>query len=183
MGVKISRVLFMKHLIQEKYVPVKQTPSYKPYKRLGERELDADVTWTQLQKHGRKPYLTTRCLQEQLINNIKLSTDGDLALSSGKIRSLVLSKIKEEWKANHTFTAGRVLLPLFVVAVYGLASEEMPSKEMTTIPFPGLTIGSDQDVYSSGTRVLDTLLLFVESIKMMMYLMILINKSTIQRSP
>lgn len=49
-----------------------------------------------------------------------------------------------------TFTAGGLSSPLFVV-VYGLSREEMMSEEdIVTIKIPGLTVGSDQDVYSLG---------------------------------
>ena len=43
--------------------------------------------------------------------------------------------------------------PLFVV-VYGLSEHELPEDEMITIQVPGLTIGSDQDVYSVGVGFL-----------------------------
>ena len=51
---------------------------------------------------------------------------------------------------NCTFTAGGLSLPLFVV-VYGIGNNEMVGDDdMITIKVPGLTIGSDQDVYSCG---------------------------------
>ena len=50
---------------------------------------------------------------------------------------------------NSTFTAGGLLSPIFVV-VYGCSEEEMPNDDILTIKVPGLTVGSDQDVYSNG---------------------------------
>ena len=50
---------------------------------------------------------------------------------------------------NCTFTAGGLSSPLFVV-VYGLTNEELPNEEMITLEIPGLTVGANQDVYSSG---------------------------------
>ena len=50
---------------------------------------------------------------------------------------------------NNTFTAGGLSSPLFVT-VYGLTLEEMPGDEIVTIEVPGLTVGSNQDLYSKG---------------------------------
>ena len=50
---------------------------------------------------------------------------------------------------NSTFTAGGLSSPIFVT-IYGMTSEEMPSNEIITIPVPGLTVGSHQDIFSSG---------------------------------
>ena len=50
---------------------------------------------------------------------------------------------------NNTFTAGGLSSPIFVT-VYGLTQEEMPVEEIVTIEVPGLTVGSDQDLYSKG---------------------------------
>ena len=52
---------------------------------------------------------------------------------------------------NCTFTAGGLASPLFVVVVYGVGKDEMfGDEDMVTIKVPGLTIESDQDVYSCG---------------------------------
>lgn len=51
---------------------------------------------------------------------------------------------------NCTFTAGGLFSLLFVV-VHGLGKEEIMSEDdMVTIKVPGLTVGSDQDIYSFG---------------------------------
>ena len=50
---------------------------------------------------------------------------------------------------NSTFTAGGLSAPIFVV-VYGCSGDEMPDNDILTMKVPGLTVGSDQDVYSSG---------------------------------
>ena len=50
---------------------------------------------------------------------------------------------------NSTFTAGGRSLLIFVV-VYGLSKHKMPEdKIVVTLKVPGLTVGSDQDVYSN----------------------------------
>ena len=54
---------------------------------------------------------------------------------------------------NNTFTAGGLSAPLFVV-VYGMTVDEMPGDDIITIEVPGLTVGSDLDVYSSGVGYL-----------------------------
>ena len=54
---------------------------------------------------------------------------------------------------NSTFTAGGLSAPIFV-SVFGLSQEEMPSSDIVTIPVPGLTVGSHQDIYSSGVGYL-----------------------------
>ena len=36
------------------------------------------------------------------------------------------------------------------MSIYGLSKEEMPNDDCITIPVPGLTVGSMQDIYSSG---------------------------------
>lgn len=51
---------------------------------------------------------------------------------------------------NSTFTGGGLSSPLFVV-VYGFTEEELPDDEIVTIKIPGLTVGSEQDVYSNGS--------------------------------
>ena len=50
---------------------------------------------------------------------------------------------------NSTFTAGGLLSPIFLV-IYGLSMDEMPSSEIITLPVPGLTVGSYQDIYSTS---------------------------------
>ena len=51
---------------------------------------------------------------------------------------------------NSTFTAGGLSAPIFV-SVFGLTNEEMSGPEdIVTVEVPGLTVGSHQDVYSTG---------------------------------
>ena len=70
------------------------------------------------------------------INNYTTNASGD-AHSQGVC--LVL---------NSTFTAGGLATPIFVVC-YGLTLNEMPYNDMVTLPIPGLTVGSDRNIYSS----------------------------------
>ena len=51
---------------------------------------------------------------------------------------------------NSTFTAGGLPAPIFAT-VFGLRREEMPNREIITVPVPGLTAGSHQNIYSGGT--------------------------------
>ena len=48
---------------------------------------------------------------------------------------------------NTTFTAGGLAAPIFVI-VYGLTPKEMPGNNIVTVPVPGLTVGSDTQIYS-----------------------------------
>ena len=50
---------------------------------------------------------------------------------------------------NSTFTAGGLSSPTFVT-IYGIASEEISNNEIISIPVPGLTVGSHQDIFSRG---------------------------------
>lgn len=99
MDVKVSRKRLMQHMIEYKYVPVKQTTLYKICKKLKLKDLPQDATWNKLQKHGCKPFISRRGLQ-QLIDNIKMSTVGNVAMSTSDIRDLVSKRIKEEWFAK-----------------------------------------------------------------------------------
>ena len=50
---------------------------------------------------------------------------------------------------NSSFTAGGLSAPIFV-SVFGLTVDEMKGADIITVEVPGLTVGSHQDVYSSG---------------------------------
>ena len=55
---------------------------------------------------------------------------------------------------NSTFTAGGLSAPIFV-SVFGLSNEELlGTEDIITVEVPGLTVGSHQDVYSSGVGFL-----------------------------
>ena len=47
---------------------------------------------------------------------------------------------------NTTFTAGGLSAPIFAV-VYGLKPDEMPNSEIVTLAVPGLTVGSERNIY------------------------------------
>ena len=84
------------------YVPVKLTSLYKLCKRYNEGAITPQLTWTEISKHSRKPYLSTKGLHD-LINVIKDKTDGGQALSSSEIKKMILDKIKQEWKDKRRF--------------------------------------------------------------------------------
>ena len=86
-------------MIQYRYVPVKHTTLYKICKKLKLKDLPADSSWTELQKHGRKSLLSNRGLHN-LIIDIKQSTDGGMALSTSDIRKMILDTMKKEWAAK-----------------------------------------------------------------------------------
>ena len=99
MGVKVSRKRLMKHMITYKYVPVKQTNLYKICRKLKLKDLPQDASWTELQKRGRKPIISDRALQE-LIDEIKMSTDGGVAMSTSDVKELIIRRIKAEWNSK-----------------------------------------------------------------------------------
>ena len=99
MGVLVSRKKLMDHMIQYKYVPVKHTTLYEICRKLKFKDLPSDASWTELQKHGRKPLLSNRGLHS-LIIDIKQSTDGGMALSTSDLHKLILDAIKQEWVAK-----------------------------------------------------------------------------------
>ena len=74
-NVRISRLSLIKHLIHYHYVPCKRTTCYKLLKLYRQKQISESVTWTELEKDGRKPYLSNQGLQD-LISDIKNSTDG-----------------------------------------------------------------------------------------------------------
>ena len=89
----------MDHLIKYQYVPVRHTTLYKICRKLQLKDLPSDATWTELQKRGKKPFLSNRGLHK-LIQEIKNSTDGGMALATSDIRDLVQRRIKDEWMSK-----------------------------------------------------------------------------------
>ena len=73
---------------------------YKLIKKIQEQDLKLTTTWAEHGTAGRKPLLSNHGLQE-LIRDIKLSTDGGYALSHKDLRELVKAEIKEEWSAKY----------------------------------------------------------------------------------
>ena len=80
-------------MIKNKYIPLKITSMYSIIKKFKNDELPLNITWTTLETHGRKPYLSKRGLLN-LIDEIKKSTDGGFAMLLAEIRDLVKEKIK-----------------------------------------------------------------------------------------
>ena len=70
-------------------------------------------------------------------NNYKKTPSGDAHLRGVRI------------VINSTFTAGGLSAPIFITC-FGLSQEEIPGDDIITITVPGLSIGSQQDVYSQG---------------------------------
>ena len=99
MGQRVSRKQLMQHMIAYQYVPVRLTSLYKIVRKLKLKDLPSDTSWTELSRKGCKPFISNRALQ-QLINDIKMSTDGGIAMSTGDIRGMVKEHIKEEWFAR-----------------------------------------------------------------------------------
>ena len=97
---KISKATLIQYLIDEGLVPCKRTTLYKILKKLQEKDLPQSITWSDLGTAGRKPFLSKSGLQE-LINEIKFSTDGGYAMSHVEIRDRVEKKIKIEWKKKN----------------------------------------------------------------------------------
>ena len=51
---------------------------------------------------------------------------------------------------NSTFTAGGLSAPVFIT-IFGLTGDEMPANDTITIEIPGLTAGSHQNIYATGS--------------------------------
>ena len=68
---------------------------YALMKKYKLRKLTVGTTWTYLQQHGRKPYLSAEGLQE-LISFIKNSSDGGMALSRSEIEEMVKIAIRKK---------------------------------------------------------------------------------------
>ena len=94
----------MKHLISKKYVPCRLTSCYKLINQFKDKTLTPDTTWSELEKDGRKPFLSNQGLQK-LIDDIKDSSDGGLAISLSEIRRKIItrSKIDGKMKLNIEF--------------------------------------------------------------------------------
>ena len=45
MRVKVSRAMLMKFMMEQKYIPVRQTSLYNLYKRFGEGTFEPNVIW------------------------------------------------------------------------------------------------------------------------------------------
>ena len=99
LGVKVSRKRLMEHMISYKYVLVKQTSMYKICRKLKLKDMPHGASWTELQKQGRKPMISN-CSLQQLIRDIKMSTDSGVAMSTSDVRSLVVEHIKEDWSSR-----------------------------------------------------------------------------------
>lgn len=95
-GVSVSRSILIKHMIHSKHVPVKTTSMYKLMKKYSDNLLSVKSTWTSIEKHGRKSYLSEHSFHS-LINKIKNSTDSGFVLSLGDIRDMVMKCIKTKW--------------------------------------------------------------------------------------
>lgn len=51
-----SRFMLINHLISHRYVPCKVTTCYKIVKKFLEDDLPKEYNWSELEKHGKKPY-------------------------------------------------------------------------------------------------------------------------------
>lgn len=75
-------------MIKKKYVPFKTTSMYELIKKYKNKTLPFNATWTNLETHGQRPYLSEGGLLS-LVEETKNSTDGGLALSLANIRDMV----------------------------------------------------------------------------------------------
>ena len=57
-GERISKLTLLKFMIKKKYIPCKLTSCYKILKSYRVGDLPENVTWSELERHGRKPYLS-----------------------------------------------------------------------------------------------------------------------------
>ena len=95
--VKVSKLKLMKIIIEKKLVPCKVTSLYHLIRRFQDNNLPVSMTWTNLETHGRKPYLSASGIDE-LVDRVKNDTDGGSALSNVEIRDMVKEKIRLEWR-------------------------------------------------------------------------------------
>ena len=68
--IKMSKLSLMKIIVEKELVPCKITALYHLTQRFKENDLPLNMTWTNLKRHGRKPYLSSSDLEE-LICDIK----------------------------------------------------------------------------------------------------------------
>ena len=95
--VKVTRYKVINYLIEERLVPCKVTSCHKLMKLYIKGILYSHYNWSEMDKHGRKPHLSNAGLQE-VIHNIKTSTNGGYAMSLTEVRNKIVKKIREEWK-------------------------------------------------------------------------------------
>ena len=100
LNTKVTKCQVVNLLIRQRVVPFKQTALYKLVIRFNDGELSRDTTWTELEKHGHKPYLSQKRLM-LLVERIREESDGGLlAYSASDIRNEVKREIIKQWTKN-----------------------------------------------------------------------------------
>ena len=88
----LSKSKIINHLVKHKMVPLKKTSLYKLSEKSKCGLVHQDATWTEVTVDGRNGYLSSRELND-LILEIKNKTTGGVALSTSEVRREIKNKI------------------------------------------------------------------------------------------